>query len=181
VTLDNPAVAEPNVLPGGHLVLRGKVRVLRVAGLEAGAVLDASDLEADEVIVNGKIDGGSRLWVKAPNGRVTFRARIDGRSRVGVNAPGGWVAFSPEAADGAKIDGGAQVSITGKAVRLDGTIGGSGTKVSVSITAGGSLVFRELVGPSRLEYGTADPDDPEPSVTAGRVAPPAVLKKVGWD
>lgn len=180
--LDNPAgVAAPVVRPGGNLVLRGKVKTLRVAGLESGAVLDASELEADEVIVTGKIDGASRLWVKAPNGRVTFRARIDGRSRVGVEAPGGWVAFDPEAADGAKIDGGAQVSITAKSVRLDGTIGGSGTKVAVSITAGGSLAFRELVGPSRLEYGTADPEDPEPSVTPGKVAPPAVVKKVPWD
>jgi len=181
--IDNPAgVSSPVVRPGGNLVLRGKVKILRVAGLESGATLDASDLEAEEVVVVGKIDGGSKLWVKAPNGRVTFRARIDGRSRVGIEAPGGSVAFVPEgASDGAKIDGGAQVEITAKSVRLDGTIGGAGTKVGVSITAGGSLAFRELVGPSRLEYGTADPDDPEPSVTLGKVGPPAVVKKVPWD
>jgi hypothetical protein len=180
--LDNPGgVAEPTVRPGGNLVLRGKVRLLRVSGLESGATLDASDLEAEEVVVVGKIDGASKLWVKAPNGRVTFRARIDGRSRVGVEAPGGSVAFVPEgAADGAKIDGGAQVEIKAKSVRL-GTIGGDGTRVVVSITAGGSLAFREVVGPSRLEYGTADPEDPEPSVTRGKVASPAVVKKVPWD
>jgi hypothetical protein len=181
--LDNPAgVASPVVRPGSSLVLRGKVRTLRVAGLESGAVLDASDLEAEEVIVVGKIDGGSKLWLKAPNGRVTFRARVDGRSRVGIEAPGGSVAFVPEgASDGAKIDGGAQVEITAKSVRLDGTIGGAGTRVAVSVTAGGSLAFREIVGSSRLEYGTADPDDPEPSVTRGKVAAPAVVKKVTWD
>jgi hypothetical protein len=183
VKLDNPAgVSAPVVRPGGNLVLRGKVKTLHVTGLESGAVLDASDLEAEEVIVVGKIDGGSKLWVKAPNGRVTFRARIDGRSRVGIEARGGSVAFIPEAAtDGAKIDGGAQVEITAKSVRLDGTIGGDGTKVSVSITVGGSLVFREIIGPSRLEYRTADPEDPEPSVTRGKVGPPAVVKKVPWD
>lgn len=181
--IDNPGgMTAPVVRPGGSLVLRGRVRTLQVGGLESGATLDASDLEAEEVVVVGKIDGGSKLWVKAPNGRVTFRARIDGRSRVEIDARGGSVAFVPEAAaDGAKIDGGAQVQITARSVRLDGTIGGAGTRVAVSITAGGSLAFRELVGPSRLEYGTADPEDPEPSVTRGKVAAPAVVKKVPWD
>ena len=44
-----------------------------VRDLDAGAVLDCSELEAEEVLVIGKIDGGSRLTLRAPGGSIVFR------------------------------------------------------------------------------------------------------------
>jgi hypothetical protein len=179
--LDNPdGESTPVVKPGGNMVLRGRVKVLRVPGLESGAVLDASELEAAEVIVAGKIDGGSRLWVKAPNGRVTFQGRIDSRATVDVQAPGGTVTFANPttvARDGSKIDGGAVAEVTARVVEFHGRITGDGTRVVVSLTAGGRLAFAEIDGLARLEYRKADPDDPDPAVSWGTVRAPAVVAR----
>jgi hypothetical protein len=179
--LDNPdGESTPMIKPGGNMVLRGRVKVLRVPGLESGAVLDASELEAEEVIVAGKIDGGSRLWVKAPNGRVTFLGRIDGRATVDVQAPGGMVTFANPttvARDGSKIDGGAVAEVTAKVVEFHGRITGDGTRVVATLTAGGRLAFAEIDGLARLEYRKADPDDPDPSVIRGTVRAPAVVTR----
>jgi hypothetical protein len=180
--IDNPNGTNDAIVgPGRTLVLRGQVKTLRVPGLEGGAVLDCSDLEAQEIIVSGKIDGASTLWLNAPNGRVTFRAKVVGKSRVGIAAPGGTVVFANPGGlrgDGAAIDGGSAVDVKSRAAHFHGLIAGTGTRVSVTLTAGGSLLFTELEGPSRLEYSKADPDDSEPTVTSGRIAPPAVIKKI---
>ena len=182
LVLDSPdAESSPVVAPGRTMVLRGRVKTLKVRGLEGGAVLDCSDLDAQEVIVTGKIDGGSTLWVKSASGNVTFQAKVDGRSRVGITAPGGTVVFANPTGgvgQGATIDGGATVDVKSKAAHFHARINGPGTKVSVTLTAGGSLLFTELEGNSRLEYGKFDPDDSEPTVVRGRVNSPAVLKKL---
>lgn len=150
--LDNPdGESRPVVRPGGHLVLRGKVKTLRVAGLEAGAVLDCTDLEVEDIEVVGKIDGASRLTVRAPAGRVTFLGPVDGGSTVEVRA---------------------------KAVAFRVPIRGVGTRVSVRLTAGGTLSFAAVGGLARLEYAKADPADPDPVVTRGRVEAPAVVARV---
>jgi hypothetical protein len=181
VAVNNPDGEVTMVVePGRSRKVRGKVRVLKVPGLEAGAQLDCSDLEADEVVVGGKIDGGSRLWVKAPNGRVTFLGRIDGRSHVEVRAPGGQVNFAPPGTkvEGCRIDGGATVEVLAKAVGLHSRVHGDGTRVTALLTEGGSLLFTEIGGPARLEYRRFDPDDPHPAVTHGSVGPGARVVKL---
>jgi hypothetical protein len=157
------------------------VKVLRISGLEAGAFLDCSELEASEVEVVGKIDGGSRLSVRATGGRVTFRAKVDGKSRVDIHAPGGTVGFEGSTnptREGAKIEGGSTVSVLARAIRFHDQIGGIKTRVAVTLTAGGSLSFAAIDGPSRLEFTKADPDDPEPVVSRGKVGAPAVVARV---
>jgi hypothetical protein len=180
--LDNPdGETTPVIKPGGNMILRGRVKVLRVPGLESGAVLDASELEAEEVVVAGRIDGGSRLWVKAANGRVTFLAKIDNRATVDVQAPGGTVTFAHPTTpgrDGSKIDGGAVAEVTAKVVEFHGRITGDGTRVIATLTAGGRLAFAEIDGLSRLEYRKFDPDGPDPEVVKGSVRPPAVVTRV---
>ena len=137
--------------PAGRLTVRGSVKRLVVNNLDNGAVLDCSELEAREVIVVGKIDGRSRLAVSAPGGTVTFRATVGG---------------------------GAAVNAKARAVEFRGRIDGAGTKVAVTLTAGGTLAFAEIDGPARLEYATADPADPAPVVARGKVGGQAVFTKV---
>jgi hypothetical protein len=179
--VDNPGGEVTMVVPPGRSrIVRGKVRVLKVFGLEAGASLDCSDLDADEVVVTGKIDGGSKLWVKAAGGRVTFLARIDGRSHVEVRAPGGLVNFAPPGTkvEGGRVEGGATVEVLAKAVTVYSRIHGPGTRVTALLTEGGSLMFAEIDGPARLEYRRSDPDDPDPVVTRGGVGPEARFVKL---
>lgn len=179
--LDHPEVYAPFLQPGGTLVARGRVKRLIVGGLEQGAILDCSALEAEEVVVVGKIDGGSRLLVKAPGGKVRFLAPVVGGSQIDVRAPGGTVAFETPTdggREGSRIDGGAVVDLLAAKVSFRGRIAGEGTKVSVTLTAGGALGFAEIEGPARLEYGKADPDDPALTVVPGKVRGPAVVRKV---
>ncbi|MBX9582642.1 MAG: hypothetical protein K2X87_20230 [Gemmataceae bacterium] len=158
LTLDNPdGTSNPYVRPGSTLVLRGRVKKLVVGGLDGGAVLDCSELDAAEVVVSGPVGGGSRLTVRAPNGRVTVPARIDGRAAVG---------------------GGAAVEVVAKEVGLHGRVDGAGTRVAVRLTDGGTLTFAEVDGPARLEYAADRPGGPEPRVIAGRVGAGAVVRKV---
>jgi hypothetical protein len=124
---------------------------LVVSGLERGAVLDCSELDAAEVIVTGAITGGSRLAIRAPGGIVRFLAGVEGRS---------------------------DVDVTTRAVEFQSRIAGAGTRVRVTLTAGGSLGFAEIADPARLEYRKSAPDDPDPAVTRGKVSPPAVVARI---
>ena len=58
IVLDHVQHYSPNVPPGSTVTVRGWVKTLIVKDLEAGAVLDCSALEAEQVIVIGKIEGG---------------------------------------------------------------------------------------------------------------------------
>lgn len=181
VRLDGAQTYAPFVEPGKTVVARGRVKRLVVGNLDAGAVLDCSEMDAEEVVVIGRIDGGSRLSVRAAGGQVTFRGRVVGKSKVSVAAPDGTVTFlaaGEAGAEGAAIDGGAVVEVKARAAEFRGPIGGAGTRVAVTLTAGGSLAFAQLAGPSRLEYAKADPADPAPSLKKGTVHAPAVLVKV---
>ncbi len=181
IVLDHMQHYSPNVPPGSTVTVRGWVKTLIVKDLEAGAVLDCSALEAEQVIVIGKIEGGSRLAVRAPGGTVAFRSKIDGRSHAVVRAPGGTVTFETPTGmgrDGSKIDGGSEVEIHAKAVGFRGLIAGAKTKVNVTLSANGSLAFAEIDGTARLEYGKLDPDDAEPTIAKGRIGAAAVVKKV---
>jgi hypothetical protein len=152
LVLDNPdGETRPVVRPGGHLVLTGKVKRLVIPGLLAGAVLDASRLEAGDVVVAGPIDGGSRIVVCAPGGVVRFRGRVDGES---------------------------VVEVTARSVAFDEAISGAGTRVRVTLTSGGELAFSTVTGGSRLEYRKANPGDPVPKLTAGLVTAPGVLTQI---
>lgn len=155
MTLDNPdGTASPHVRPGGSLTLRGRVKRLVVSGLEAGAVLDCSALDAAEVWVVGPVGGGSRLAVRSADGRVTFEA------------------------DKGTIGGGSAVEVVAREVGLHGRIDGAGTRVRVRLTGDGSLAFAAVDGPARLEYGRSQPGGPEPTVRRGKEGNGAVVTRV---
>jgi uncharacterized Zn finger protein (UPF0148 family) len=165
---------------GEHIVLRGQVRMLRVSGLDAGAILDATGLDAGSVYVTGKIDGGSVLKINCPDGVVQVPAAVTGKSRVEINAQGGSVRFSFATAPnraGSLIDGGSTVAITARTVDLRGDVDGADTKVTVTLTRNGSLKVAAVRGTAAVVYRAEDAKAPAPTATAGTVAPTATFKK----
>lgn len=159
LVLDNPdGTSSPYVRPGGTLVLRGRVGKLVVSGLDGGAVLDCSALDAAEVVVTAPVGSGSRLLARCPNGRVTF--------------------IPPGGTAGGTIGGGAVVEVEAREVGFHARIDGDGTRVKVRLTAPGVLTLAEVDDPARVEYGPANPGGPDPKVIPGRVGPGAVVRKV---
>jgi hypothetical protein len=183
IDLNQPEVSytvPSTVRKGEHLVLRGKVRMLRVNGLNQGAVLDASALEAGSVYVSGKIDGGSHLKITCVDGVVEVPAAVTGKSRVEIDAPGGSVRFihpTTPNKPGSFIDGGSTVSIRARTVDLRGDVGGAGTRVGVTITRNGWLRVAAVRGTAAVEYRPDDPNAREPSAGADTVAPTATFRK----
>jgi hypothetical protein len=152
MVLDNPdGETRSLVRPGGHLVLGGKVNRLVVPRLTAGAVLDASQLDAAEVVVEGPIDGASRLVARTAGGTVTVRG---------------------------PVEGGSVVDVSGRAVTFGQPIGGAKTRVTVTLSSGGVLSYAAVTGSARLEYRRANPADPPVRPAGGAVTPPAVVVEV---
>ncbi len=157
---------------GEHVVLKGKVKTLRVPGLDAGAVLDASGLEASVITVTGKIDNRSTLKLFAPNGTVHVTGKIDGKSVVEVNAPDGEVKFmlaTTPTREGSKIDGGSAVAVTARAVEFKGDITGLGTKVTVILTRNALLKVAVVSGSALVEYKSQAAGWSPPDVIVGTV------------
>lgn len=178
---DDPAgvYSVPALTKGEYVVLKGKVMGLRVHGLDAGATLDASELDASQITVTGRIDGASKLLLRAPGGTVHFSGAVDGKSEVTVAAAAGTVKFlvpTAEGNEGSKIDGGSKVTITGRTVEFKGDIAGDGTKVSVNLTRNAWLKFASLSGKATLEYRLQVVGQSPPDVVAGKVAPGATFR-----
>jgi hypothetical protein len=170
----------PVMKKGERLILKGKIQTLRVIGLDGGAVLDASGLEAATIYVGGKIDGQSVLKLYAPGGVVTVAAPVGGKSSIEIMAPGGIVNFPIQTAvtrPGSTIDGGSQVTITGRTVDLRGDVNGIETKVRVNLPHMGVLKVAVVRGIATVEYHVADGNG-MPDVTVGAVSPTATFKKV---
>ncbi|MCI0704569.1 MAG: hypothetical protein L0241_26230, partial [Planctomycetia bacterium] len=185
VELNQPEIAYSLPFPmkkGEHVVLKGKVKVLRVTGLDAGAILDATALEVTTVTVSGKIDGGSTLKLNAPNGLITFTAKVDGKSKVNIHAPGGDVKFSMTTVgnrEGSKIDNGSVVNITARVVEFKGDITGTDTKVSITLTRNAWLKIASVNGKATVEYKSQVAGWSPPDVIVGTVAPTARFRKIG--
>jgi hypothetical protein len=183
VELDDPDsvyTVPPPTKKGEHIVLRGKVRMLRVEGLDGGALLDATGLEAGSIYVEGKIDGRSVLKLAALDGVVAIPASVSGRSRVEINAPGCEVRFPFPTTDnrpGSQITGGSTVTIVGRTVDLRGDIDGLGTKVDVTLTRNGSLKVAAVRGTAAVEYRSANARATSLNVAVFSVAPTATFRR----
>lgn len=179
VPLNDPeAVHElPAMLRGERVVLKGKIKTLRIAGLDAGAILDATGLEVTNVFISGRVDGQSLLRLAVPSGVVTCAGLIAGKSTVEVTAPGGSVNFGLPARATASIDGGARVIVTARKVELRGDVNGIETRVTVNLPADGTLRVAGVRGIATVEYRVADGKG-TPEVTAEVVSPTANFKKV---
>ena len=166
---------------GEHVILKGKVKKLRVSGLDAGAILDASGLDVSVVTVTGKIDNHSTLKLSAPNGTVQIAGKIDNRSIVEINAPGGEVRFiltTNADRDGSKIDNGSSVTLTARTVEFKGDISGADTKVAVTLTRNAWLKVASVSGKAAVEYKSQMAGWSPPDVFVGPVAATAVFRKV---
>jgi hypothetical protein len=165
---------------GERVVLKGRVGTLRVHGLDSGAVLDASGLEAGQVYIGGKIDNGSTLKVNSPGGKVTFAAAVVGKSKVEINAPAGDVIFSVSTTPtrpGSAIDGGSIVAITARTADLKGDINGLNTKITVNLPRTGALKIVAIRGTASVEYRIGDGKG-APDISAAFVSPLASFKKI---
>jgi hypothetical protein len=174
------AVGELN--GGTKIKLKGKCKTLTVGLVDGGSTLDASELEAREIVFTDRIDGKSTIKLNAPKGNVEFRKKVDGESILEVNAPGGSVTFTDPGGflnEGSKIDGKSRIRITAKEVDFRAKIdGGPDTYVVVTLNTGGAMKFKEVNGKARLHFRKADAKDPEPSVDAGKIDGGADFRKV---
>jgi hypothetical protein len=171
----------PVLKRGEHVVLRGRVKTLRLRGLDAGATLDASKLDAAVIIVSGKIDGRSTLKLNAPGGVVQISAKVDGRSTVEITAPGGEVKFmlaTTPTREGSKIDNGSTVSVTARIVEFKGDITGIDTKVNIILSRSAVLKIASLSGKATVEYKSQAAGWSPPEVTVGFLSPTATFRKI---
>ncbi len=176
------AFSVPALRNGERLILTGEVKALRVHGLDAGATLDASGLQAGVITVTGKIDNRSTLKLFAPSGTVHVTGKIDGSSLVEVSASGGEVKFmlptTPQR-EGSKIDGGSRVTVTARMVEFKGDITGADTKVAIILTRTASLRVATVSGKATVEYKSqASGWSQPPDVVVGTVAGTATVRKI---
>lgn len=170
--IDNPEgeyVVEP--LDGAAKVyLSGRVKTLRIGGLDGEALLEASGLEAQEVRFTGAVGGNAKARVHAPEGSVEVSASVGGRAILTIDAAGGRVIFPTPAAGGAgaKIDGDPRMVIKAREVDFQVPING-GAQVTMVLSAGAKIRFTELNGSSRLTWRKADALDPDPVIGWGIV------------
>jgi hypothetical protein len=129
------AVAISDMSGDDHLILRGSVRQLRVGSVGGRAMLDASGLAAEEIIITGDIHGRAAVKLHAPDGTVTISGHVEGTARVVVDAPRGEIILS---AGSGKLDGEAQLSIIARSVAVRGVLGGN-ARLFVTLTGGGSV------------------------------------------
>jgi hypothetical protein len=171
----------PVMKKGEHIVLKGKVKTLRVHGLDAGAILNASGLEASVITVTGKIDNRSKLVLNAPGGTVNLSAKVDARSIVEITAPGGEVRFTAQTTptrEGSKIDNGSTVAITARTIEFKGDITGAETKVSLILTRNAWLKVASINGQALVEYKSQVAGWSPPDVIVGPVAATATFRKI---
>jgi len=142
--LDSPngVAAIPDMTRDDRLTLTGRVRILRVGSVGGKAVLDASGLEAEEIIITGDVSNTAVVKLNAPNGKVTIGGHVVGSANLTVNAPGGEVVV---AASSGKLDGSSETTVTTKRLDVQGPMAGE-AKVVVTLTEGGSAQFGKMEG-----------------------------------
>lgn len=164
--LDAPAgTAEVIALDGSdRLTLTGRVKVLKLNSINGDAQVDASGLEAEEIILDGDVNGNCRVRLNSRNGKVTIRGAFVGSSTLAVTAPGGTVTV----AEGGRIGGGTTVTLTAKKVEAIGAIN-EGAKVNVTLTSGGAIRIATMDGGAIVTYRRSGAGDPQPKVETGQL------------
>ncbi len=162
-----------------YVKLTGVVHKLVLRGLTDGAILDARELRMDSLSVSGVIDRGATLLIQSPQTVVTFRSAggVSGDSRVDLHVGSGSVTFAYPGSDGARVSGGARVTITARSVSM-GNIEGENTIVKATVQPPGVVRFNKLDGGAKFHYWMSDPTDPFPKVTAGSIDGGAEFKHI---
>jgi hypothetical protein len=159
---DTAAVSDLNT--NDHVVLTGRVRTLRLGSVNGRGSVDASGLAAEEVIVTGDLNGEATVAIHAPDGRVRIGGYVGGSSKLTVRAPGGEVVL----ANSGRFTGGSAVAVTAKRLTALGVLGG-GSRVDVTITAGGSLKVTRAEEGATVRYKKAAAADPAPVIETGEL------------
>jgi hypothetical protein len=148
--LDSPngIAAVPDMTREDRLTLTGRVRILRIGSVGGKATLDASGLEAEEIIITGDVSNTAVVKLNAPNGKVTIGGHVVGSAKLTVNAPGGEVVV---AASSGKLDGSSEITVTAKRLEVQGPMAGE-AKMVVMLTAGGSAQFGKMEGRATVIY-----------------------------
>lgn len=147
------------------LTLSGKVKSLKVDAVAGAAKLDASGLQAKEVILSGAFGGSGSAVINAPGGTVIVQGTLGGGSNLTITAPGGKVVF--ENATGG-IGEGARVHVTAGEVDIRSEVGG-GASIEITLTKGGALKTAAISAGGHIVYRKEKPDDPELKVETGTI------------
>ena len=156
------------------LKLTGRVKRLTIGEVNNRATLDASQLEAKEIVILRGIHNDSTVKLNAPNGKVDVRGQVGTRAKVFITAPNGLVTFRDK---GGLITNEAKITITAGGVELLDRVQGWNTMVTVTLTAGGRLQYREVTGGSKVHYRKADPKDPDVEILGGDVTNQAEFRR----
>jgi hypothetical protein len=159
---------------GDKLALTGKVKTLRIGALNGEAVLDASQLGAEEIVLAGDINGSTVLKVSAPGGKVVIAGSVNGSAKLTIHAPGGEVVVAGE---NANVTGGTTLVITAKRADFRALLNG-GTRVDVTLTVGGSLRTAKMDGGATVRYKPTSTADPVPAIETGELRGGATVKPV---
>jgi hypothetical protein len=175
-----------------EITLLGKIKTLKIDGVNERSVLDATRLDAEEIVMTGDINSGSKvllgkartLKIRSLNDQslldaseldgqnVFVSGAVNSRSTLKLHAPKGSVTIDGE------INGNSQVEIIAKNLDLRGAVNGPQTFILLTLTKAGSLQFRRLSGGVRLQYRKADPSDPAPRIDRGEVDARADLREL---
>lgn len=173
LVLDRPneIVTLESVNGDSHLRVTGRVRMLRLTDVDGEAVIDASKLQAERVIVLGKIMGKTKVFLRA--GYVEIRKGIHGDSDLMIDAGDGVVVFGKKGG----VHGASRVVITARYVDLVGPLTG-GTLTKITLSPRGVLSFRYADGGARLEYRKSSEKDEDPTIHRGEVRGGAKVRQV---
>lgn len=165
--LDYPqgTAAVPDLNGNDVVKIAGRARLVKIGSVAGDAVLDASGLAADEIVVSGDISGRAVVKLNAPNGKVIFGGHATGQSRITVNARGGELILLSRSG---RLGGNTDLEISSGRVVLDGPAG-ENARISITFTAGGFLRTRRLEGNARIVYRKAAASDPEPTLETGEL------------
>jgi hypothetical protein len=149
--------------------LSGEVSTLNVGAARDTAKLDASQLEADEIIITGPIAGTAAILVSAAEGKVELRGAMGDQTKLSIKAPDGRVCLGTVALGAGDINGAAAVDVIAHDVDIRSRITGGAT-VTITLTKGGRLRFSQVDGGGKLFYRKADPKDPSIDIDRGVVS-----------
>jgi hypothetical protein len=156
-----------------HVKLVGKIKALRIGDVNGSSVLDASQLEAGEIIVEGAINGETTIKLNAPSGKVHLTKDVNGTAVVEINAPGGSVTLRQ---DRTAIGGGTNLYIATRELLLRGTANG-GTRISVMFNRNGFLKFQKMDGGAQATWFKAEASDPDVQVDSGEIRAGATIRQ----
>ncbi len=161
---DHPddTAALPDLNTWDRVVLTGKVRVLRLGSVSGKAVLDASGLVAEEILITGDVNHDAQVLVNAPNGTVTVGGYVTGAAKLTIAAPGGAVTV----AGSGRLSGCPVVTVTAKRLEVKCPMSGT-ARLNATLTAGGVLKLALMEESATVTYKKSVATDPPPTIEKG--------------